>query len=170
MTRLYVLRHAKAASALPGMRDFDRPLEASGRLASGILAEKLAENGTQIDQIISSPSARTRETLDEATRFLKNKPTIKFEQEIYSGEWDSYLDFIRAAKGARSLMIVGHNPACEDIVHQLVGKGEKQALRTLLDGFSPGTLAVIDFDVSFAEVSPRMGYLESVLLDGCVKR
>ncbi|RUZ11954.1 histidine phosphatase family protein, partial [Mesorhizobium sp. M7A.F.Ca.US.007.01.2.1] len=31
MSRLYLLRHAKAGWALPGMRDFDRPLDASGR-------------------------------------------------------------------------------------------------------------------------------------------
>ena len=31
MSRLYLLRHAKAGWALPGVRDFDRPLDASGR-------------------------------------------------------------------------------------------------------------------------------------------
>ncbi|TIX99998.1 MAG: histidine phosphatase family protein, partial [Mesorhizobium sp.] len=30
MSKLYLLRHAKAGWALPGMRDFDRPLDASG--------------------------------------------------------------------------------------------------------------------------------------------
>ncbi|TIV15839.1 MAG: histidine phosphatase family protein, partial [Mesorhizobium sp.] len=31
MSRLYLLRHAKAGWALPGVRDFDRPLDESGK-------------------------------------------------------------------------------------------------------------------------------------------
>jgi phosphohistidine phosphatase len=170
MTRLYILRHAKAASSLPGMRDFDRPLDAVGQLAAGELGKKLAQLDITLDAIICSPSLRTRQTLDEIKPFLQKNPQIGFEQDIYSGELDSYLALIRATNARGSLMIVGHNPSCEDIVHQLVGSGEKQALRKLLDGFAPGTLAVIDFEVPFAEIEPKTGYLESLLLDACTTR
>ncbi len=170
MTRLYVLRHAKAASALPGMSDFDRPLEAIGRAASGVLGEKLAAMRASFDNIICSPSLRTRQTLEDVARHLPAIPPVNFSRDVYSGEWNTYLDLVRATKGDGSLLIVGHNPSCEDIVHQLVANGEKSALRKLLDGFAPGTLAIIDFEVPLAEIGPRMGYLENLMLDGCAKR
>ena len=170
MTRLYVLRHAKAASSLPGMRDFDRPLEPIGRTASYKLGEKLAETGFSLDQIICSPSLRTRQTLEDITpHFPKPVPT-NFVQELYTEEWPRYLEIIRNTKCEGSLMIVGHNPACEDVVDQLVGGGEKPALRKLLDGFAPGTMAVIDFEVPMTEIGARMGYLKSLWLDGCARR
>jgi phosphohistidine phosphatase len=170
MTRLYILRHAKAATAIPGMRDFDRPLEAAGRIAAGALGRKLALSDVVINAVICSPSLRTRQTLEDVTQHLPEVPAPSFVQEVYTGEWNTYLDLIRGAPTEGSLMIVGHNPSCEDIVHQLVGSGEKQALRKLLDGFAPGTLAAVDFAVPFAQLGPRMGYLESLLLDGCTKR
>jgi phosphohistidine phosphatase len=170
MTRLYVLRHAKAAPAVPAMRDFDRPLEALGQIASNNLGVQMAHKGVALDTIICSPSLRTRQTLEGvALHFKKTVPTF-FDPTLYTEEWDGYLEIINKAHSASTLMIVGHNPSCEDIAHQLVGSGEKRALRSLMDGFAPGTLAVIDFEVSFADVAPRMGYLESLWLDGCVKR
>jgi phosphohistidine phosphatase len=170
MTRLFVLRHAKAVSALPGMRDFDRPLEDIGRVAARALGAVLSEKGHIPEEIICSPSLRTRQTLEGVAEYFSKPVPTSFDEELFTEEWSGYLEFIQNTKSQSSLMIVGHNPSCEDIVHQLVGSGDKQALRRLLDGFAPGTLAVIDFQVPFGEIGPRSGYLESLLLDGCAKR
>ncbi|MGL4489938.1 MAG: SixA phosphatase family protein [Rhizobiaceae bacterium] len=170
MTRLYVLRHAKAAAALPGMRDIDRPLEAAGRIAAAALGVKLRNDGITPDKVICSMSMRTRQTLDNVAQFFLHAPQTEFDPEMYGQDWPGYLESVRNDSGAGALMLVGHNPACEDIVHQLVGRGDKQALGKMLDGFAPGTLAAIDFDVPFAQVGARSGYLENIWLDGCVRR
>src|SRR5438445_2481303 len=45
VSRLYLLRHAKAGWALPGMRDFDRPLDASGRADAEIMGTAMRSRG-----------------------------------------------------------------------------------------------------------------------------
>ncbi len=170
MTRVYILRHAKAASALPAMRDFDRPLDPSGLEASNQLGAKLASLSQFPESIICSPSLRTRQTLENIERYFQQKIPTSFNQKLYTEEWPEYLKIIRAATSNNSVLVVGHNPSCEDIVHQLVGQGDKQAMRHLLDGFAPGTLAEIEFDKPFPEIAPKTGYLKTLMLDGCAPR
>lgn len=170
MTRVYIVRHARAASALPAMRDFDRPLDHSGVDASNNLGAKLASISPFPEAIICSPSLRTRQTLENLERHFSKQIPTSFDQRLYTEEWPEYLKIIRAATSINSVMIIGHNPSCEDIVHQLVGQGDKQAMRQLLDGFAPGTLAEIEFDKPFAEIARKTGYLKTILLDGCAPR
>jgi phosphohistidine phosphatase len=167
MTRVYIVRHARAASALPAMRDFDRPLDPVGRAAAGNLGIKLSEIGLHPDAIICSPSLRTRQTLEGIDPYFGQSIPTTFDQKLYTEEWPEYLEIIRATSATNSVMIIGHNPSCEDIVHQLAGQGDKKAMRQLLDGFAPGTLAEIEFDKPFSEIAPKSGYLKTILLDGC---
>jgi phosphohistidine phosphatase len=166
MTRLYILRHANAASALPGMRDFDRPLEAAGIAASIALGARLVEKNIIPEIVFCSPALRTRQTFEALTRSFPVSPTLIYEQDLYSEGWPAYLQVIRNAQSSSSVMIVGHNPSCEEIVHKLVGEGEKKALQKLFEGFAPGTLAVVNFTVALTQATHGAGYLESVLHSG----
>ncbi len=45
MVSLFLLRHAKAAPAAPGMRDFDRPLDAQGVREARLIGNALSGKG-----------------------------------------------------------------------------------------------------------------------------
>ncbi|TIT71355.1 MAG: hypothetical protein E5W60_08310 [Mesorhizobium sp.] len=45
VSKLYLLRHAKAGWALPGVRDFDRPLDASGIADAEAIVEWVKSTG-----------------------------------------------------------------------------------------------------------------------------
>jgi phosphohistidine phosphatase len=166
MNRLYILRHAKAASSVAGMKDFDRPLETSGLDAALALGKRLHEDGFNPSQIFCSPAMRTRQTLEAVTKTgLFNAP-IAYEHDLYSGDWAVYFDIIQKLQTAGPVLIVGHNPSCEEIVQQLVGSGEKDVLRKLFQGFSPATLAIIDFDGPFRDIAPHSGTLKDVWVGG----
>jgi phosphohistidine phosphatase len=64
VSRLYLLRHAKAGWAQPGVRDFDRPLDASG-LADAEAMGALMRTGNYIpDLTLCSNATRARQTLE----------------------------------------------------------------------------------------------------------
>ncbi len=75
MNRLFLLRHAKAGWALPGVRDFDRPLDASGiadaeaLTADWTYAEVLAMRDAVPEQAIATPF-RTATLRDVAREVL----------------------------------------------------------------------------------------------------
>src|ERR1041384_7776149 len=80
---LILLRHAKSDKSDMAMPDIHRPLEESGKAEAKEMGEYLKENVAHIDAIYSSPSTRTRQTLEIIC------PIIGFDySEII---WDSTL-------------------------------------------------------------------------------
>ena len=63
MSRLYLLRHSKAGWALPGVRDFDRPLDASGLADAERLGLAMRAAAHVPDLTLCSNARRARETL-----------------------------------------------------------------------------------------------------------
>ena len=58
--RLYLVRHAHAGWAMPGVSDFDRPLDEAGRLEARDVAEQAALAGLIPDNLVFSPALRCR--------------------------------------------------------------------------------------------------------------
>lgn len=166
MSRIYLLRHAKAASALPGQRDFDRPLDSRGRDTARTLGITLMANGYQPDLIICSPAKRTRETLAIIAEFFAFDVETRFEENLFTDEWPSYLDALHVAGGARNVMLIGHNPAIEETALQLANNGNRDALKALYAGFAPCSLAIFTLETPLTELKPRQAFLENFMIDG----
>jgi phosphohistidine phosphatase len=156
MLRLYILRHAKAALASPGMRDFDRGLSERGMEDAQHVAAVMRAQGFVPQAIACSPSVRTRMTLDGVREaFGPGQPQTVFEQALYHGGSDEYMDAIRGFDGATSGMIVGHNPNCEIVASTLCGGGATHAVKMLRQKFPTGALAVFDMDLAdWSQVKP----------------
>ena len=52
-TRIYLLRHAEAAWALPGQKDFDRPLSEKGYADAEVVADRASDMGYKPDLVLS---------------------------------------------------------------------------------------------------------------------
>lgn len=159
MLRLILLRHAKAVG--PSADDHARPLAPSGRDDARAISVYLADEMLIPDLALVSDSVRTRETATLALAALDNVPQ-QFEASLYSGDSDTYLEFIRDAPDTiKTLMLVGHNPTCHELALALVGYGDRYAAQRMARDFPPGAFAVLDFDVeSWAEVGLRKGRLD----------
>src|SRR5690606_14417614 len=70
MSRLYLLRHAKAKWAEPGSRDYDRALELSGRADADGIAASMLLAGHMPGRVLCSGAKRARETWEVASRHL----------------------------------------------------------------------------------------------------
>jgi phosphohistidine phosphatase len=162
MLRLYILRHAKALMATPGMKDFDRPLAQRGHSDCVQLAWIMAERRYLPERVLCSGAKRTRETLEGVLPAwgTAEKPAIEYSERLYSGDHGTYLSAIRSLSAARSAMIVGHNPNCEMVASLLCGSGEPEAVKNLLVKFPTCALAVFDIATGrWEETTPGSGHL-----------
>jgi phosphohistidine phosphatase len=128
--RLYLVRHAEAASGEP---DDLRPLTAAGRKTARALGAQLAAEGARPDAVLSSPLLRARETAAELCRALGCK--AEADERLAPG---ATADDVRAAVAGRGdeVVVVGHQPDCGEIAAELSG-GPQPA-------FPPGGVAVLD--------------------------
>jgi len=161
MSRLLLLRHARAAWAEPGMRDFDRPLDAQGRddadaVGATMLAEKLLPA-----RVICSSARRARETWDAVARYLRGVSDIAYTDQLYISDATGYVNLVRDSAAVGSLLVVGHNPMIEDVCFALAVDGNEAAKSARGSGFPAGGLAVIGFEQGFADAAPSRGRLEA---------
>ena len=159
MSRLYLLRHAKAKWADPGSRDYDRALELSGKADADNIAASMLLAGYMPDRVLCSGAKRARETWEAAARHLP-VADVRYMDELYSSDATGYVDIIRSAGGEGSVLVVGHNPMMEDLAMALSCGGEKDALATVAGGFPTCGLAVIRFSTPLSSIAPEDGYLE----------
>jgi phosphohistidine phosphatase len=162
MSRLYLLRHAKAGWAEPGMRDFDRPLEPLGRTDADSIGAAMQARNMIPDLVLCSSAKRCRETLDWVARHIGNGRVI-FSDSLYSSDAAGYVDFIRETSDADKVLVIGHNPMMEDVAEALSGEGDPHARSALHGGFPTSALAVIRFLGTLAETAPGNGYLEAFI-------
>jgi len=162
MARLFLLRHAKAGWAEPGMRDFDRPLDRTGvddAVATGLA---MRDNDFRPELVICSGARRARETLDAVAANI-DLGRILFTDGLYNTDAAGYVDIVREAPLAETLLVVGHNPMMEDLAFALSGSGDEAARSSLAAGFPTSGLAVIAFSGPLSEISPGKGHLEHFL-------
>jgi phosphohistidine phosphatase len=155
MVSLYLLRHAKAAPAAPGMRDFDRPLDARGVREARLIGRALSEKGVSPQVILCSAALRTQETLREIAPFMPFAGSTQLSPALYSADAQGYLQEIKSFAHAASLMVIGHNPSTEELAGALVSAKDRSASDLILQGFPPGALAHFEFDGALAHLRPH---------------
>lgn len=162
MSLLLLLRHAKSGWALPGMRDFDRPLDETGCDDAATIGAAMLSHGYFPKLILCSSAARARQTLECAAPFIDIRDAV-YTDALYSTDAGGYLETIRTAGDAESALIVGHNPMMEDVGLALAGDGAENARSILNGGFPTSGLAVVRFQGALSAAVPGKGYLEAFL-------
>ena len=112
--RVIVVRHAKAA---PGEPDDARPLTGQGREAARLLGDLLAER--EPEAVVSSPFLRARETAEAIAAAAGLVAAV--DEHLAPG---ADADDLRAAVAGRgeTVVTVGHEPDCSEIVLELTGR------------------------------------------------
>jgi phosphohistidine phosphatase len=117
--RLIVVRHAEAA---PGDPDELRSLTPSGRDAARALGEQLAQE--QIDLILTSPLLRARETAEAIAR--GTDAPVEVDGRLAPGATAAATREAVAGRG-ETVVTVGHQPDCSEIVLELTGREQRFA-------------------------------------------
>jgi phosphohistidine phosphatase len=159
MKTLTLLRHAKSAWDDPVAPDFDRPLNARGRLAARTVGREMRAQGLAFDRVAASPARRVVETLDEvAGAYGTLDPS--YDRRLYLASADMLLAVIRETDDAlRRLLIVGHNPGLEKLA-LLLTRRDAGPLRDEVElKYPTATLAEISLPSGWADVREGNGVL-----------
>jgi len=157
MPHLLLFRHAKAERTQPGSTDHARALTESGRADSAAMGKAVARHGP-VDLVLCSDARRARETWEMAGSALDNAPKVKLTRAIY--EADDYVPILNAeGADAKTILLVGHNPAMQETAVSLVEDLSGPDGTLLSSRFPKAALAVLDFEGDWATLSPGEAWL-----------
>jgi phosphohistidine phosphatase len=161
MRRLMLLRHAKTERAQPGERDRERKLTKRGRNDAPLIGAYMARHGLVPDLALVSPATRAQETWGLLANSFDKAPKAVSEERIYNADPQKLMDVLAETEGAKSLVLVGHNPGLHDLAVQLIASGDVEARERITEGLPTSALVVIDlaFD-DWSRLHPYSGRLE----------
>ena len=120
MKKIFFLRHAKSSWADFSLKDFDRPLSTRGIQDAELMGNYFKTKDIELDVVISSPSKRTKETLDHF--FSNNFSKIEYVKSLYHAHLEDILEVVTgSSEDTRTIMIVGHNPSMHEVTEFLSG-------------------------------------------------
>jgi len=123
MRTLLLLRHAKSSRDDASLLDFERPLKKRGRSDARLIGKYLREHKIEPDLVISSPAERTRQTTLLALDAARLETRVRYDERIYEASAGRLLICIsEIEKDARQVLLVGHNPGCEELLERLTGE------------------------------------------------
>ena len=114
---LILMRHAKSDWSDESIADHDRPLNGRGRRDAPRMARWLTEIDMVPDLILSSTSARTRETIGLMMDEWSTPPETCFSESLYlAAPMTMLLTAQSDGRDARRLMLLAHNPGMTHLV------------------------------------------------------
>lgn len=149
MKRLILMRHAEAGWHI-NMDDHERPLSASGIRDAKKIGSWLKEKAYMPDEVISSTSVRTRETL---SYLLLDCPQI-FERSLYLADAEQMKSTLQTLL-SETVILLAHNPGITELAYDLMNHEEKH--ENFMD-FPAASTLVIDFKADrWSEVKSDSG-------------
>lgn len=140
MKKLVLIRHAKSDWSNPFLDDFLRPLNKRGEINAPFMAKVLEKKDIKPDLIISSPSIRTKQTLEYFIKEFNYNDEVKLEESIYEAPYENLLKVIKDILNShKTVFLIGHNPGLCDLTNFLVDKS--------FENIPTCGIVEIDFDV-----------------------
>jgi phosphohistidine phosphatase len=154
---LLVLRHAKAVHE-PGLRDEDRGLTNRGLRDATAAGEAIRDEGLSPDRVLCSAALRTRQTWQQVSAALGravDKVKVSYEPSLYYADADDLLEAVRHGPDkAGTVLLVGHNPASQELVVDLTGQRDLP--------FPTSALAVVRLPGRWADAGAGGGELVKI--------
>lgn len=118
--RLIIMRHGKSSWQSEAQTDHERPLNERGKRDVPRVARHLTNLDWQPQHIVSSDAQRTRETSVLLLAAWEDGIEVEFESKLYLAGFDALQNVLLAVSDEiETLLFVGHNPGCEEIVYRL---------------------------------------------------
>jgi phosphohistidine phosphatase len=148
MRRLVLVRHAHAER---GAEDAQRVLTEDGKDEARAIGRWLAEQNLVPDHVVISPARRAVETWQLAGQTGgASEPAL--DPRVYENTVDSVLAVVRETPAdAQTLVLVGHNPAIQDLAAELDdGRGDARQREKMARKFPPAAAAVFELGTEWS--------------------
>lgn len=166
MRKLVILRHAKSSWSMPGMDDFDRPLNERGTRDTPRMAKWLKEQHLIPQQVLCSPAVRTTETLALLCDTIAMEPPTHFDDALYLASSDTILKKVsQLPDDAEVAMVVAHNPGLHDTALNLLSPIERSSAGDMRAAFPTAACAVISLPIThWSNIAWDIGALTSYMV------
>src|SRR5208282_2386131 len=89
------------------------------------------------------------------------EPRVVKDERIYNAVAETLIGIIRETRGARTLLIVGHNPGLHDLAVRLIASGDIEARARVNEKLPTSGLVVIDLPLDdWTRLHAKAGRLE----------
>ncbi|KPP89696.1 MAG: phosphohistidine phosphatase SixA [Rhodobacteraceae bacterium HLUCCA08] len=152
--RLILIRHAKSNWDDPFADDHARVLNARGRRAARAVGRWMDARGYLPDLVLSSDSARTRETADRLMAEWTRPARVRFLPRLYHADPDTLLEVLQDAQGD-TVALIAHNPGIGAFASTMVAQRPEHAR---FADYPTCATTLIDFDTAhWADIRPGAG-------------
>ena len=155
MKTIYLARHAKSSWNAKFLKDFDRPLNSRGESDAVKIGEAMRSMSWQPEKIIASPAVRAKQTCETYCESLNYSiENVEWNAEIYAAYTITLLQLLTGLEeSTQSVMLIGHNPAMEDLLIHLCGYSNVSA-KAQQDGkiFTTANVAKISTNASWKDL------------------
>jgi len=165
MTKIiYLARHAKSSWDSGVATDFERPLSGRGMADAVRMGDELLRLGWKPEKIISSPAVRAKQTcqtLCDKLDFAFDQ--VDWDEDIYAAYTVTLLQILSGlAESTQSVMLLGHNPAMEDLLEHFCGDASvyRQKNGKL---FTTGNVVKISAETSWKALTMCEAEIEKIL-------
>jgi len=126
---LYFLRHASAGKTISDpKKDERRPLDEEGILQGRYVGRMLANLDIQVDQIISSPLKRARQTASLVANEMAFEAPVQIDDALRpEAEYEQFQAMLSRYKKYDAVMVVGHNPSLTEFLSKSISAGSGSA-------------------------------------------
>ncbi len=160
--RLILTRHAKSSWSHPGLGDHERPLNARGRESAGAIGRWLKDKGYVPELVLSSDSARTRETWALVETALGSGAEEEWLSVLYHAGTQTMLDVLQGAGQTGCVMMLGHNPGIGGFAEMIVRRAPEHI--RFFD-YPTAATTVMEFDVEeWGDVDWGMGEVQDFVI------
>ncbi|HEY3338381.1 MAG TPA: histidine phosphatase family protein [Propionicimonas sp.] len=140
--RLYLMRHAEAATTGTDWRDISRELTPRGRTQAREVGELLARQ--RVELVLSSSAARAKQT----TELLSLPAPIRYVDRLYNAGSRALLSELSGIPDqVRTVLVVGHAPGIPALAENLADRlhSSPEALALIRYNYPPATLVGLEF-------------------------
>lgn len=117
------MRHGKSSKDDPNLEDQERPLNKRGEKDAPRMGKLLRKENLVPEAILSSPAKRAKDTAVAAAKASKYEGEIQLVPSFYYASPDAFWQaLINLPDNVQRVMLVGHNPDLEELVHNLTGE------------------------------------------------
>ena len=142
MKTILILRHAKAEPADSDKKDYQRKLTERGREDAKAVARTLRQDKLQPEFVLCSAAPRAAQT----ARLAAPDVDAKKLKSLYAASPEQWMERLRKIpENVQTVLTVGHNPECEDLVYALAN--HRVEMKT-------ASLAVLQFKGEWKKLGP----------------
>jgi len=120
---LLLMRHAKSSWKHTELNDHDRPLAKRGKCDAPRMGQLVRQEELVPQLILSSTAVRARVTAEIVAEESGYEEDVVCRQELYAFDAEPYLEVLAdLPDDFQRVMVVGHNPAMEELTTLLTGE------------------------------------------------